>query len=241
MTRQTYFSTIEKLSGERELKRLRHQMEYLYNTVDFKGKTVLDIGGGTGYHALYASKCGAKSCIIIEPESDGGHDAMIKKFEIMRKEMGVSNVELLQTTIQDYQIPERGFDIVLIHNAINHFDEAACITLRTSDKSKAIYREVFKSIAKLVNSGGLLLVSDCSSNNLYPKLGLKNPIDPSIEWHKHQPPAEWAKLAAQEGLMLQTVRWTSPTRFGKWGQMLFGNAVGAWFFTSHFLATFRLR
>ena len=179
--------------------------------------------------------------MIIEPESDGSHTAMIKKFEIMRGEMGLDNVELLQTTIQDYQIPSRGFDIVLIHNAINHFDETACITLRNSEGSKAIYRDVFKSIARLVDAGGLLHISDCSSNNLYPKLGLKNPIDPSIERHKHQPPAEWAKLAAEERLNLQTVRWTSPTRFGKWGQVLFGNPVGAWFFTSHFLATFRLR
>lgn len=80
-----------------------------------------------------------------------------------------------------------------------------------------------------------------SSNNLYPKLGLKNPIDPSIEWHKHQPPSERAKVAAPEGLILENVLWSSPTRFGKWGQFLIGNAVGAWFFTSHFVATLRLR
>ena len=48
MTLETYFSTIEKLSGDREVKRLRHQMDFLYKTINFRGKAVLDIGGGTG-------------------------------------------------------------------------------------------------------------------------------------------------------------------------------------------------
>lgn len=235
-----YFAAIGKLKGQQEIARLRHQMGLLYKSVDFRGKTVLDIGGGTGYHALYAAACGAKSAIIIEPEADGSQNTMIQTFNAFKIEMGIDNVELLKTTIQEYDIPEGGFDVVLIQNAINHFDEPACVTLKTSPESQAAYRKIFGSVAKLVKPGGILIISDCSSNNLFPTLGLKNPIDPAIEWHKHQPPSEWAKVAAPEGLMLEEVSWSSPTRFGKLGQLLIGNAIGAWFFTSHFVATFRL-
>jgi 2-polyprenyl-3-methyl-5-hydroxy-6-metoxy-1,4-benzoquinol methylase len=241
MSEDTYFAVIGKLKGDNEVRRLRHQMANLYSTVDFRGKTVLDIGGGTGYHALYAAVRGATSATIIEPEQDGSQDTMIETFNAFRAGMGIDNVDLLKTTVQAYESKGRRFDVVLIHNAINHFDEPACITLRQSAESQAIYRKVFKSIASLINPGGILIVSDCSSNNFYVKFGLRNPIDPSIEWHKHQPPGEWAKVAAPEGLKLEDVRWTSPTRFGSLGQMLFGNALAAYFFTSHFVATFRLR
>ena len=241
MSLDRYFAAIGKVKGEHEIRRLRHQMAFLYKSVDFTGKTVLDIGGGTGYHALYAASCGAKSAIIIEPEADGSQNTMIQTFNAFKTEMGIDNVELLKTTIQEFEIPQGGFDVVLIQNAINHFDEPACVTLRDSAESQAAYRKIFKSIAALVKPGGVLIMSDCSSNNLFPTLGMKNPIDPAIEWHKHQPPSEWAKVAAPEGLILVEVRWSSPTRFGKLGQIFFGNAIGAWFFTSHFVAIFRLR
>ena len=241
MSLDRYYAAIGEVKGEHEIRRLRHQMGLLYKSVDFRGKTVLDIGGGTGYHALYAAACGAKSAIIIEPEADGSQNTMIQTFNAFKTEMGIDNVELLKTTIQEYEIPAGGFDVVLIQNAINHFDERACVTLRESAESQAAYRKIFKSIAELVKPGGILIMSDCSSNNLFPKLGMKNPIDPAIEWHKHQPPSEWAKVAAPEGLILEEVRWSSPTRFGKLGQLLIGNAIGAWFFTSHFVATLRLK
>lgn len=241
MSLKAYFDAIRKLKGEAEVTRLRHQMETIYATVDFRDKTVLDIGGGTGYHALYGAACGARSAIIIEPEADGSQNTMIQTFNAFKAEMGFDNVELIKTTIQEYEIPAGGFDIVLIQNAINHFDEPACVTLRESAESQAAYRKIFKSIAELVAPGGILIISDCSSNNFWAKLGMKNPIDPSIEWEKHQPPHIWATVAEPEGLKLEEVRWSSPTRFGKLGRLLIGNAIGAWFFTSHFVAIFRLK
>lgn len=241
MSLDRYFVAIGNVEGEHEIRRLRHQMSFLYKSVDFGGKTVLDIGGGTGYHALYAASCGAKSAIIIEPEADGSQNTMIQTFNAFRTKMGIDNVELLQTTIQEYEIPAGGFDVVLIQNAINHFDEPACVTSRESTKSQAAYRKIFKSNAALFKPGGVLIMSDCSTNNLFPKLGMKNPIDPAIEWHKHQPPSEWTKVAAPEGLILEEVRWSSPTRSGRLGQLLIGNAIGAWFCTSHFVATLRLK
>lgn len=233
-----YFSQMRIARGPWAETRLRHQMGFLYRGVDFRNRSVLDIGGGAGLHSFYALSCGAASAIVVEPEGDGGHDAMIATFNVWRDALGMSQAQLIQTTLQSYDPPPGGFDIVLVQDAINHFDEPACVTLRTSATSRDAYLAIFGKISSVIRPGGLLIMSDCSSRNLFPSLGLKNPFDPGIEWHKHQPPAVWAELAEGQGLALQDVRWSSPARLGAVGQRLFGSALAAWFFTSHFVMTF---
>ncbi len=239
MSADSYYRTVRKLKGARQERRVRHQMEFIYNGIDFMGRSVLDIGGGIGLHALYASALGAAKVTIIEPEGDGGYDTMISTFKNLRAAIGSSNVELIQARIQDVEMPAEGFDIVLIQDAINHFDEAACITLHRSALSWEIYAAIFEGIAALMKPGGILMMSDCSSQNVFPLLGIGNPFDPQIEWEKHQPPSVWAKVAKPHDLELTRVRWSSPTRLGALGQAVFGNAVASWFFTSHFVTTFR--
>lgn len=234
-----YYRITGALDGVASERRLRHQMSFLYKNLDFGGKTVLDIGGGVGLHSLYACAQGAAHATIIEPEGDGGHGAMIATFNKLCAALKFDNAKLVQTTIQAFGVPEAKFDIVLIQDAINHFDEPACITLHNSRQSWDTYDEIFRSISDLVKPGGYLMMSDCSSNNLFPRLGSRNPFDPQIEWEKHQPPLQWAKLAKLHDLEMVDLRWSTPARFGPVGQMLFGNSLASWFFTSHFVATFR--
>lgn len=230
-----FFAVIQSRFGGRSRERVRHQMNLMYQQINFEGATVLDIGGGIGLHSFYASSRGARSVTVIEPEADGGHDRMIETFEALRADMGLGNVELIRTRFQDYVALGQSFDVVMIQDAINHFDEDACITLRTSAQSRQSYERIFEEISALVAPGGRLVLSDCSSRNLYPLLGRKNPFDPQIEWHKHQPPFVWADLGQKHGLNKSALRWSSPARFGAWGKAIFGNALGAWFFTSHFV------
>lgn len=238
MTPDKYFAQMQTLRGPKAEMRLRHQMGFLYHGVDFHNRSVLDIGGGAGLHSFYALSRGAASATVVEPEGDGGHNAMISTFNVWREALGTSQAQLIQTTLQSYDPPTGGFDIVLVQDAINHFNEPACITLRTSAASRDAYLAIFEKIASVTKLGGLLIMSDCSSRNLFPSLGLNNPFDPGIEWHKHQPPAVWAEIAEGQGLILQDVRWSSPARLGEVGQRLFGSALAAWFFTSHFVMTF---
>ncbi|MCB0074536.1 MAG: hypothetical protein KDE20_23890, partial [Caldilineaceae bacterium] len=124
-------------------------------------------------------------------------------------------------------------------DAINHFAESACITLRRSEQSREVYAAIFAKIAEVLRPNGQLILSDCSSRNLFPLLGWRNPFDPAIEWEKHQPPSVWTELAAAKGLRRCNLRWSSPTRFGSLGQTLLGNAAASWFFTSHFVMLFQ--
>lgn len=59
MSLSAYLDAIKSLKGEQEVRRLRHQVSFLCKGIDFAGKTVLEIGGGTGYHALYTAAMGA--------------------------------------------------------------------------------------------------------------------------------------------------------------------------------------
>lgn len=238
ITLERLYSYVEKTKGARFERRLRYQMSFIYEDVDFSGKTVLDIGGGVGLHSFYAIANGAKSAVIVEPEGDGGHAEMISSFQSLKHAMSVPNIELIETTFQNFKSSVGEFDIVLIHDAINHFDEPSCIELHRSTESEAVYDEIFLGIDKLIKADGQLMLSDCSSKNIFPSIGLSNPFDRQIEWHKHQPPKVWARLLKRRGFHLSNLRWSSPALLGSVGKVLFGNRVSSWFFTSHFIATF---
>lgn len=239
LTRPAYFDHARSALGARGEARLRHQMTFLYDGIDFQGKRVLDIGGGAGRHTFYAAASGAREVVTIEPEGDGGHDEMHDSFDQWRSALGAANTRLVDTTVQAFVADGQRYDIVLIQDAINHFDEPACIELHRSEASRRSYAAIFRSISDLIVPGGLLVLSDCSSRNLFPALGLRNPIDPAIEWHKHQPPEVWADLAAGAGLRRTRLRWSTPARFGALGAALLGSRLGAYVFTSHFVIDFR--
>ena len=241
MNEEQYFQQMCKMRGKRDEKRFRHQMQFLYKYTDFTNARVLDIGGGAGVHSFYALAKGARQAIVIEPESDGGHNGMIDTFNSWQRDVGSDVIALHQTTIQEYAADSDPFDVIVIQDAINHFDEEACVSLTSSKESQIRYQEIFKKIANLLRPGGHAVMSDCSSKNLYPALGFSNPFDRGMEWEKHQPPGIWSKLASQQGLDPIRVRWSSPSRYGALGQTLFGSAFAAWFFTSHFVIDFRRR
>jgi len=215
-------------------------MGFLYHDIEFAGKRILDVGGGAGAHSLYAASSGASHVLMLEPEADGGSHGMISKFISNRNELGHSNVEILETTFQDFSAREDTFDIVLIQDTINHLDERACIDLHLNKASREIYRALFNKVGSMVNPGAQLLFSDCSSRNLFPALGLRNRFDPAIEWHKHQPQGVWTQLLEEVGFERVALRWSSPARFGTVGQTLFGNAPSAYVFTSHFAVVMKM-
>jgi SAM-dependent methyltransferase len=212
-------------------------MDFIYRDIDFRGKTVLDIGGGTGTHSFFAVASGADSVITIEPEGDGGHSDMVATFKLWQSSLGASNTRLVNTTFQDFEPNGQQFDIVLVQDAINHLNEQACIDLRQSSESRKAFESIFRDIAALTVPGGELMISECSSRNLFPLLGLRNPFDPAIEWHKHQPPEVWLEMLELVGFRRESLRWSSPAKLGRAGQVLLGNRLAAFLFTSHFVAT----
>jgi hypothetical protein len=160
-----------------------------------------------------------------------------EKFHKISNRLKYDNATLEPITLQAFESHGKMFDIILLHNSINHLDEAACINLLKDDSSKTIYREIFLKIDSLSNKGAKLILCDCSKYNFFAFLGIRNPISPSIEWHKHQAPEVWAGLLGDVGFVNPKIRWSSFNRLRRWGKVVISNKLVAYFLSSHFCLT----
>lgn len=72
---------------------------------DFRGKAVLDLGCGYGWHCIYAAEHGAKQVI--------GIDISDRMLAVAREKTHFEQVEYRCTAIEDAQFEENSFDVVL--------------------------------------------------------------------------------------------------------------------------------
>lgn len=211
----------------------------LFSGVDLSGKRFLDIGGGAGTYSFYAACSGAKEVICLEPEAEGSSRGMQQEFLQRAEVLGVGNrVRLLPITFQEFTSSSH-FDILFCHNAVNHLDEAAVVECHNNEAAQRTYIELFKKMRRLCTDGGYLIIADASRYSFWYRLGYPNPFAPTIEWHKHQPPRVWKRLLQQAGFQTISIRWKSPARFSRIGQVLFGNEWVNYFLWSHFYMTLR--
>lgn len=217
-------------------KRLKFYLEeQLFKNVELKGKRLIDIGGGNGLFAYYAALNGAEKVVVMEPEFDGSSAGMINEFNAINSILGnLKNIEHTSSVLADYDREKNKFDIVLMHNSINHIDEDACIVLTENQSARDKYLEFFKQLQEICNPGCNLIICDCARHNFFGDLGFKNPFMSQIEWEKHQDPILWSGLLSKQGFKLKTINWTSPNVFGGAGKTLFSNKAAAYFTLSHF-------
>ncbi len=210
----------------------------IFDGVPLEGRRFLDIGGGSGVYTFYAALRGASEARCLEPEAMGSTAGVTAKFDRMHSLLGLStDVRIQGTTIQDFDPGGIRFDVVLLNNSLNHVDEEACLNLGKDPAAEARYIELFGKLHELCAPGAKLVATDCSSRNFFPRLGLKNPIMPTIEWDKHQPPEVWAALLAEAGFRNPRIRWTSFNPLRDVGRVLLANRLAAYFLQSHFCLT----
>ena len=212
----------------------RALMQSLFRGIDFAGKRVLDIGGGDGVYSFYAAAMGAREVICLEPEAAGSIGGEISMFDRLRAEMPELPVKLVRRTVADFRDDE-GFDVVAMIASINHLDEDACTRLPRDRAAREAYLKAFAHIAALTRPGGRVVIADATRYNFFAMLGMKNPLCPTIEWHKHQPPAVWADLLGEVGFVNPRVSWEPLYSLGSAVQALLSNQVAAWFLKSCFL------
>ncbi|MBO9204161.1 MULTISPECIES: class I SAM-dependent methyltransferase [Niastella] len=219
---------------------LQFYLNTLFENVDLTQKEVLDVGGGSGLLSYYAAVKGAQKAICLEPEFAGSTSGMIKKFYDLRKDFPASlPVELSTHTLQEYlqQAGVEKYDVVIMHNSINHLDEEAGIQLLKSDASYRTYLSIFEKVFRIMKKGGVLIVTDCSCDNFFNDIGMKNIFTPTIEWHKHQRPGTWITLFKAAGFSNPTIKWLSPNRLGKPGTFIMGNYLMSYLTRSYFKVT----
>jgi SAM-dependent methyltransferase len=215
---------------------LDYHFKDVFEEIELDGKNVLDIGGGIGLLSFFSALNGAKKIVCLEPESDGSCSGMITKFNEFKSKLNIDlPVQHLPLTLQEYlKNPETKFDIVVLHNSINHLNEEACIHLEEDKNAYNAYVDMFRILFNNMSNGSKLIISDCSRYNFYNSLGMKSPFINSIEWHKHQHPKTWIRLLEEVGFSNSVVNWSSPNRLGDVGRKVLKNAVCAYFTSSHF-------
>ena len=225
VVREGYFSSIGTA---------KFYLNYLFQEVSFIGRSMLDIGGGVGLLSLYAASMGAKPVICLEPELEGSKKGVLDEFKGLSEALSLDGVSFQSVTFQDFDPGDQTFDIILLHNAINHLDEEACINLQYSDNARNKYKLIFQKLSELASPGAKLIICDCSRYNFFALLHLKNPFAPTIGWHKHQSPKYWSKMLYDFGFVNPQIHWLSPSRLQTICRFLFGNRFAAYFLISHF-------
>jgi len=213
---------------------LKFYLNYLFSGVSFKDKSVLEIGGGNGLISLYGAFMGAKSVVLLEPESKGSTNGVLDKLDTFDNVFLQNRIKYKATTFQNFNPNNQIFDIIILHNSINHLDEEACINLMESNDAREIYGDMFKKLSELSAINAKLVIADCSRYNFWDFIGLVNPIASTIEWHKHQSPKYWSQMLYDFGFINPKIRWTSPKCFRELGRLFLGNRFVSYFTSSHF-------
>jgi SAM-dependent methyltransferase len=216
---------------------VRFEASFLFDGIDLRGTSVLDVGAGNGVWSFYAASAGADLVVSLEPEAAGASAGVAAEFERGRAALGLEQVHLVPDTLQAYEAHGQMFDVLLLGSSINHLDEDACARLRSDPVARARYQEHFGKLAALAGSGARLIVKDCGRRNLFASLRLNHPIAPSIEWHKHQEPELWIRLLQDAGFRQPRVRWYSFNSLRGLGRVVLGNRAAAYCLTSGFCLT----
>lgn len=232
-----YLSAVIKEGLYPNRENLQFHLKTLFKNIALENRRVLDIGGGSGLHSFYAACMGAKEVICLEPETEGSRSGMEAKFRKLGGMLGYDQVKFEPVTFQAFEPVGKQFDVILLHNSINHLDENACINLLNNEPSRAIYMDIFLKLSSLASGAAKLIVCDCSRYNFFALLRIRNPFAPTIEWHKHQAPEVWVDLLSQVGFVNPRIRWTTFNTLRSPGRALLGNKLLSYFLRSNFRFT----
>ncbi len=236
-----YISFVMKEKLHSSKGNLSFYLEYIFRGIDFSGKRVLDIGGGSGLLSTFcAVSKGASEVVCLEPEIGGTQLDATEKFMEARSTLGVSDkARLEKSTLQAYDAGNRKFDIIISHDSINHLDEEACVRLSQDESARKRYHALFRKLHDITSDSATLIIADCSRYNFFALCHMKNPFAPYIDWKKHQSPYLWASLLSDAGFRTLDIRWWSYNSLRSLGKWLLGNRLAAYFLYSHFCLTMK--
>ena len=88
---ERYFALIGRTGLYSSAGNLRFHIKNVFNGIDFRGKRVLDIGGGNGVFSFYAASSGAECVICLEPEDEGSLPEFTQNFMRLKTLLNAEN------------------------------------------------------------------------------------------------------------------------------------------------------
>jgi len=216
--------------------RYRMRGSFLFDGIPLAGAHVLDVGCGRGAWSMWAALHGAQRVVGIEPGADGSSQGSL---DALRRSIGIlgieKQVEARSEFLHKLRRPDVPYDVVVMHNVINHVDEEAVIVLHQDREAWRKYVTLLQDLRSRMRVGCWLIVADCARDNLWPRLGLTSPFVPTIEWHKHQNPDTWIEVFSQAGFRKVDLRWSPLQPFPR----LTANWLVQYLTCSHFVLRFQ--
>lgn len=235
MNRQERLVYAAKRIGYSSLKRYALRSKFIFDGLMLENKRILEIGCGSGAFCIWAALNGAEYVLGIEPEAEGSTSGSLTKFCETAEKLKLTNIEAKGLFLNQLEIPQKLFDIILMYNVINHLDENSVENLHKDKGAAEKYIMLLRDMKKFLNPGGFIIAADCARSNFWNDIGLKSPIAKTIEWHKHQNPRQWIDIFSQAGYSLYDFRWSFLYPIGK----LASNYLVQYFTTSHFVLRFK--
>jgi len=211
---------------------------YIFNNIELNNKSILDVGGGNGIASFFAvhNNPTCKS-LVVDPLEDGSNLKMQKQYSNLLKKYP-NRVNFFNGYTDELSNNEK-YDIILMHNSINHIGEDLLEKMDTNKIAKTEYALRLKAILKKSKPGAILIVSDCANRNFWGDLNLKNIFSPTIEWHLHKQPHEWQSLLESIGCKHINTNWTARREFGYFGKYCLSTKLVSYFFHSHFCSFYK--
>lgn len=235
--------TIAEKMGLSEKKMYKQlvRFENIIGNQSVKDKRVLEIGAGSGVFSCLMSLAGARSVVALEPEASGSSEGVKQVFEARLARLGLENCKFIASTVQEYEEKSEKFDLIVAVASINHWDEEACMHLHEDKAAYETYISLFAKCLGFLNDNGAFILADVGRKNFFGGIksvfGIRHPMAPTIEWHKHQQPKVWARLLKDAGLSNVTWHWTCPPPIKFGIEKLISNAIMAYFTVSYFVLT----
>lgn len=119
------------------------RLNYLTNKLDFSDKTLLDIGGNTGFFSFELLEQGVKEVVFYE-----GNTTHAEFVKIAAKILGLSDQVIVNNSYLDIKTfcPKKQIDVTLLMNILHHFGDDYGNKKTTIDEAKL---EIARNLQKM--------------------------------------------------------------------------------------------